>query len=93
MVDVFIEERCYQMDILMEKILFAEFTIGITDMIRELVNIIMKNVLHKFSTWIDKENDAVYVDENEIKEWEKDNPQTYNRDSYLGLYADLEWCC
>jgi glutamate synthase domain-containing protein 2 len=48
-----------------------------------------EEVLHKFSAWIDKENDAVYVDESEIKEWEIDNPQAYDRESYLGLYADL----
>ncbi|MBL1214287.1 MAG: Rieske 2Fe-2S domain-containing protein [Ignavibacteriae bacterium] len=48
-----------------------------------------EEVLHKFTAWIDKENDEVYVDENEIKEWEIDNPQAYDRDSYLGLYADL----
>jgi methylamine---glutamate N-methyltransferase subunit C len=46
-------------------------------------------VLHKFNSWIDKEKDEVYVDENEIKEWEIDSPQAYDRDSYLGLYADL----
>lgn len=45
--------------------------------------------LKKFSSWIDKETDAVYVDENEIAEWEKANPQPYNRESYLGKYADL----
>lgn len=45
--------------------------------------------LKKFSSWIDKEIDAVYVDENEIAEWEKANPQPYNRESYLGKYADL----
>lgn len=45
--------------------------------------------LKKFTAWIDKENDAVYVDEDELKQWEKENPQPYNRDSYLGLYADI----
>ena len=30
--------------------------------------------LKKFTSWIDKENDAVYVDEDELKQWEKDNP-------------------
>ena len=30
-----------------------------------------------------------YVNENEIKEWEKDNPQPYNRKSYQRLYADV----
>ncbi len=44
--------------------------------------------LVKFSTWI--EEDKVLVDEVEIREWEKDNPQPYHRDKYLGLYADTE---
>lgn len=44
--------------------------------------------LAKFSAWIDEEADAVWVDEEEIKAWEKDNPQPFNRDAYLGLYAD-----
>jgi len=45
--------------------------------------------LQEFTSWIDKENDAVYVDKNEIIKWEKGNPQPYYRDSYLGLYADI----
>lgn len=48
-----------------------------------------EEVLPKFSAWIDVEADAVYVDEGEIAAWEHDNPQPYQRDSYLGLYADL----
>lgn len=46
-------------------------------------------LLHKFKAWIDVDNDAVYVDENEIIAWRVDNPQPYNRESYLGLYADI----
>jgi len=46
-------------------------------------------VLKKFNAWINIKEDAVYVDENEIKAWEKNNPQPYNRKSYLGLYADI----
>ena len=42
--------------------------------------------LHKFSAWI--ENDKILVDETEIAEWGKENPQPYQRDDYLGLYAD-----
>lgn len=42
--------------------------------------------LHKFSSWI--EDEAVWVDEDEIRAWEKENPQPYNRDSYQGLYQD-----
>jgi len=45
--------------------------------------------LHKFSSWIDHENDAIYVDENEIISWKDENPQPYQRDKYLGEYADI----
>ena len=45
--------------------------------------------LHKFEAWIDQEDDAVYVDENEIITWRIDHPQPYHRDEYLGLYADI----
>ncbi len=43
-------------------------------------------VLPKFSSWI--EDDYVFVDEDEIGDWEKAHPQPYNRDEYLGLYKD-----
>ena len=46
--------------------------------------------LEKFEAWIDEEDDAVYVDEHEIKAWERQHPQPYKRDEYLGLYADPE---
>jgi glutamate synthase domain-containing protein 2 len=42
--------------------------------------------LPKFSAWI--EEGRVWVDETEIAEWEKEHPQPYDRDAYLGLYAD-----
>lgn len=42
--------------------------------------------LHKFSAWL--EDDSVWVDEEEIAAWEKQNPQPYKRDSYQGLYQD-----
>ena len=42
--------------------------------------------LPKFSSWI--ENDEVVVDEDEIEDWAKTNPQPFKRDNYLGLYAD-----
>ena len=29
------------------------------------------------------------VDADEIAAWEKDHPQPYKRDSYLGLYAEV----
>nr|WP_319383983.1 glutamate synthase-related protein [uncultured Roseibium sp.] len=42
--------------------------------------------LPKFKSWI--EGDEVLVDEDEIAAWAKDNPQPFQRDRYLGLYAD-----
>ncbi len=45
-------------------------------------------VLDKFTAWIDEDDDAVYVDETEIAAWHAKHPQAYNRDAYLGLYAD-----
>ena len=42
--------------------------------------------LPKFESWV--ESGAVFVDENEINKWALDNPQPFNRSSYLGLYAD-----
>ena len=48
-----------------------------------------KEILQKFSAWIDEKADAVYVDENEIQAWELKYPQPYKRDEYLGLYADI----
>jgi glutamate synthase domain-containing protein 2 len=45
--------------------------------------------LPKFTAWIDTDDDAVYVDENEIITWRIDHPQPYHRDEYLGLYADI----
>ena len=42
--------------------------------------------LQKFSAWV--VDGHVFVDETEIFEWEKENPQPYQRDNYLGLYAD-----
>ncbi|MDA8016041.1 MAG: glutamate synthase-related protein [Thermoanaerobaculia bacterium] len=46
-----------------------------------------EEALHRFSAWI--EDDAVWVDEEEIAAWEKENPQPYARDEYLGNYADV----
>ena len=43
--------------------------------------------LHKFGSWV--ENDGVWVDEDEIATWERQNPQPYKRDEYQGLYADV----
>ncbi|MDA8586623.1 glutamate synthase-related protein [Rhodobacteraceae bacterium] len=43
-------------------------------------------VLPKFKSWV--EGDDILVDEDEINAWALENPQPYNRDAYLGLYAD-----
>jgi len=46
-----------------------------------------KEVLYKFQAWV--EDDAVYVDTDEIIAWRDKHPQPYNRDAYQGAYADL----
>jgi glutamate synthase domain-containing protein 2 len=43
--------------------------------------------LQRFDAWVDK--DAVFVDEAEVAAWAEKHPQPYNRDEYLGLYADV----
>ena len=45
-----------------------------------------KEVLHKFSTKI--EEDQLFVDEFEIDAYLVSHPQPFNRDQYLGAYAD-----
>ncbi len=45
-----------------------------------------EEVLHKFSTIV--EDDVVYIDEDEVAAFLKDHPQPFNRDEYLGQYAD-----
>jgi len=42
--------------------------------------------LNKFNSWI--EDGQVWVDEEEVAAWERDNPQPFNRNEYLGIYAD-----
>ena len=54
--------------------------------IREYNN---EEVLAKFNAWVDLAQDAVYVDEAEIADWHNKNPQSDQRDQYLGLYEDL----
>lgn len=44
-------------------------------------------VLKKFKSWI--KGDKVFVDADEIAEWERANPQPYDRSAYHGLYADI----
>ncbi|MFK7758528.1 MAG: glutamate synthase-related protein [Phycisphaerales bacterium] len=48
-------------------------------------------VLNKFQSWIEVHESelCVVVDVDEIKSWQDANPQPYNRDEYLGLYADV----
>ena len=48
-----------------------------------------KEVLQKFTSWIDAVEDAVFVDADEVREWGEEHPQPYRRDEYLGLYADV----
>jgi glutamate synthase domain-containing protein 2/nitrite reductase/ring-hydroxylating ferredoxin subunit len=42
--------------------------------------------LHRFAAWI--ENGGIWVDEDEIAEWERQNPQPFDRDAYQGSYQD-----
>jgi len=48
-----------------------------------------KEVLQKFTAWVDADEDAVFVDRAEIDAWAQNHPQPYNRDVYLGLYQDV----
>ncbi|MBE8163097.1 MAG: Rieske 2Fe-2S domain-containing protein [Bdellovibrionaceae bacterium] len=43
--------------------------------------------LHKFTGGVD--GDSVWVDEEEIFQWQEKNPQPYNREEYLGNYQDF----
>jgi glutamate synthase domain-containing protein 2 len=45
--------------------------------------------LEKFTAAIDRDNDAVLVDVDEIAAFEKAHPQYFRREEYLGLYQDL----
>jgi methylamine---glutamate N-methyltransferase subunit C len=45
--------------------------------------------LHKFTSWIDAETDSVLIDLQEVTAFEREHPQPYQRDEYLGLYADV----
>ena len=42
--------------------------------------------LHKFTAWV--EEGQVWIDEDEVIAWERDHPQPFKRDVYLGTYAD-----
>jgi glutamate synthase domain-containing protein 2 len=48
-----------------------------------------EETLQKFRAWVDQDADAVLVDELEIRAWAEKSPQPYDRDEYLGLYADV----
>jgi nitrite reductase/ring-hydroxylating ferredoxin subunit len=43
--------------------------------------------LARFASWID--GGQVLVDADEIAAWEKQNPQPFRRDAYLGLFVDV----
>ena len=43
--------------------------------------------LHRFSSWI--EDGTVVVDADEIAAWEREHPQPYDREAYLGPYQDF----
>ncbi len=43
--------------------------------------------LKKFQSWV--EGSTIYVDEDEIALWEKENPQAYDRNDYLGQYQEI----
>jgi len=42
--------------------------------------------LHRFRAWVD--DDAVWVDGDEVAAWKQDHPQPYDRDAYLGAWQD-----
>ena len=48
-----------------------------------------EEALRKFSARIDRDADAVLVDVGEVTAFARQHPQPYQRDEYLGLYADV----
>ncbi|MBW2461895.1 MAG: Rieske 2Fe-2S domain-containing protein [Deltaproteobacteria bacterium] len=44
--------------------------------------------LRKFRAWVEVGEDAVLVDEEEVRAFATEHPQPFDRDAYLGLYAD-----
>jgi len=44
------------------------------------------DVLKKFSHWI--EDGGIFVDEDEVRDWERCHPQPFDRSAYQGAYAD-----
>ncbi|MDH3270747.1 MAG: glutamate synthase-related protein [Gemmatimonadota bacterium] len=45
--------------------------------------------LHRFRAEIDTEADAVWVDDSEVAEFARENPQPFDREAYLGTYQDI----
>lgn len=45
--------------------------------------------LHRFTAEVDRDGDAVWVDEAEVEAFAESNPQPYDRDQYLGTYQDV----
>lgn len=47
--------------------------------------------LHRFNAWVEDHDGetSVTVEEDEVRAWEREHPQPYNRDEYHGLYADV----
>ena len=45
--------------------------------------------LHRFTAWVDHDDDAVWVDEDEVAGFAERHPQPYRRDEYLGTYQDV----
>ena len=46
-------------------------------------------MLHKFDATVDRDADAVLIDESEVRAFSARHPQPYQRGEYLGLYADV----
>ena len=46
-------------------------------------------VLHKFEATVAAKEDAVFVREADIRAFQKEHPQPYDRSAYLGLYQDI----
>jgi glutamate synthase domain-containing protein 2 len=48
-----------------------------------------EEALSRFESWIDQEDDAVYVDSDEVAAWAAEHPQPWRRSEYQGQYADV----
>ena len=46
-----------------------------------------KEALNRFEAW--RDGDGVFVDQGEVDAWAEAHPQPFERDRYLGLYADI----